>query len=156
MGFIDLTACSSLVLAKSRAEYIIYITIPGRVLQLKSTDEKDTKLWYTCLEKAIKERKEISTIHQESNASSDSFLLSGFLGKSKVIRSNEVTKDWSNVTNRWSNFTMRYFVLASDTKEEQTSFNIYYYTDETCKTQRGKFSFSFYSSTSLGTSVHLC
>ena len=149
-GSIDLNDCTSLVLSQSGSLYIIYIKTPDRVLQLRSRDEEGTKLWYDSLKIAMQQR--IIATKQNSfmitgPGEGKTIVLSGFLGKSKVIY------DWhledsqeqvlrKNTSSRWSTFTMRYFVLVADKKtcpegEDKVSYTLSYYTDATCKTQRG-------------------
>ena len=142
-GSIHLKSCSSLVLSQTDKVFCIYIKTPERNLELKSEDEESTRQWYDSLKSAMQRKKTNKVKSFFQSGEQGNKLLSGFLGKSKVMNLDELDEDWMQNTNRWSTFTMRYFVLYSTTAFDPASgknkdtYTLAYYTDETCKTQRG-------------------
>ncbi|QDZ19446.1 PH domain-containing protein [Chloropicon primus] len=138
-GSVDLGDSTSLVLSKCEDNFIIYVKTPGRVLQIKSTEEKETKSWYDSLKAAITKRAQPKTSLTNKTNFPGEVLLSGFMGKSKVMGTEELSEEWLQHSTRWTTFTWRYFVLcAEELGEDETAFSVSYYTDETCRTQRGR------------------
>ena len=140
-GRVDLNESTSLVMSQSDSDYIIKVLTPYRELKLKSKDEEVTKSWFESFKEAIK-RKERNTAHSSSFLGhAGEVLLTGFLGKSKVMsRETLVSENWMQSTSRWTTFTSRFLVLCKDEAPDETeslSFSLLYFTDESCRVQRG-------------------
>jgi len=152
-GAVELGETTSLTLLRRGQEVVLHVKTPGRVLEVKHADEEGTKAWYEACREHITRQAALARAKTSSRAGTDGLpegaVLCGTMGKSKVMGRESLGEGWASNTSRWTTFTSRYFVLCAedgvegedDTPGEPgTSFALNYYTDESCKTQRGRLS----------------